>query len=41
MDDIATMTLDTIVAFVIPVFALLMSVPVMWREERLWNFSVL
>jgi hypothetical protein len=44
---IVTMTLDTIVvfdstvAFVIPLIALLTSMPVMWHEEHLWNFSVL
>jgi hypothetical protein len=44
---VATMTLytsvasDIIVSFVIPLVALLTSSPVMWREEHLWNFSVL
>jgi hypothetical protein len=44
---VATMELDvtvafgTIVAFVIPLVALLMSSPVTWHKERLWNFSVL
>jgi hypothetical protein len=32
---------DTIVAFVIPLIALLTSSPVMWRKERLWKFSML
>jgi hypothetical protein len=32
---------DTIVAFVIPLVALLTSSPVMWRKEHLWNFRVL
>jgi hypothetical protein len=47
LDHIATVTLDaivtfdTIVAFVIPFIVLLMSTPVMWHEEHLWNFSVL
>jgi hypothetical protein len=31
---------DTIVAFVIPLVALLTSSPLMWREEHLWNFFV-
>jgi hypothetical protein len=44
---VATMTLDTIyacdtiVAFVIPFVALLTSSPLLFREEDLWNFSVL
>jgi hypothetical protein len=44
---ISTKTSDTIVAFyttvafVIPSVALLTSMSVMWREEHLWNFSVL
>jgi hypothetical protein len=44
---VATMTLDDIVtfntsvAFVIPLVALLMSSPVMWHKDPLWNFSVL
>jgi hypothetical protein len=38
---IATMPTDTIVAFVIPLVAMLTSMLVMWREEHLWNFSVL
>jgi hypothetical protein len=38
---IATMTLDTIVAFVIRMVALLTSTPVMMREEHLWNLCVL
>jgi hypothetical protein len=37
---IATMTLDIVVAFVIT-FIVLLSMPVMWYEEHLWNFSVL
>jgi hypothetical protein len=32
--------IDTIVAFVIPLVAMLTSTPVIWREERLSNFSV-
>jgi hypothetical protein len=32
---------DIIVVFVIPLVALLSSSPVMWREEHLWNISVL
>jgi hypothetical protein len=38
---IATMTFGAIVAFVIPFVALLTSTLVTWREEHLWNFSVL
>jgi hypothetical protein len=44
---VTTMPLDTIaafdavVAFVIPLLALLTSSPVIWRQEHLWNFSVL
>jgi hypothetical protein len=34
-------TLDTIIAFVNPLVALLTSSLVMWREEHFWNFSVL
>jgi hypothetical protein len=34
------MVLDIIVAFVIPLVALLMSSPVMWPEQHLWNFGV-
>jgi hypothetical protein len=47
LGTIAKMTLDTIVAFHtivafdIPLIALLTSSPVMWRKEHLWNFSVL
>jgi hypothetical protein len=32
---------DTIVEFVMPLVALLMSLPMMWFEEHLWNASVL
>jgi hypothetical protein len=32
---------DTIVAFVVPLIALLTLSPVMWRKEGLWNVSVL
>jgi hypothetical protein len=32
---------DTIFAFVILLVALLTSSPVMWRKERLWDFSIL
>jgi hypothetical protein len=39
-DNITRVALDTIVAFVIPLVALLTS-PLMWREEHLWNISVL
>jgi hypothetical protein len=35
------MTLDTIGEFVIPIVSLFASLPMMWREEHLWNFSVL
>jgi hypothetical protein len=41
------MTLDTIVAFdiifafVISLVSLLTALPLMWRKEHLWNFSVL
>jgi hypothetical protein len=44
---IATMALDhiiafdTIVAFFIPLFALLTSSPMMWYKEHLWNISAL
>jgi hypothetical protein len=38
---IEMMTLDTIVAFVILLVALLASTPMGWREEHLWNSSVL
>jgi hypothetical protein len=38
---VATATLDTIVAFVIPSLALLTSSPVMLRKEHLWDSSVL
>jgi hypothetical protein len=31
--------LVTIFGFVIPLVALLTPLPVIWREERLWNFS--
>jgi hypothetical protein len=34
------MTLDTTVAFVIPLVALLTSLPGIWHKEQLWNFSV-
>jgi hypothetical protein len=34
-------TFDTIVAFIIPFVALLTPSPVMWRKEKVWNFSVL
>jgi hypothetical protein len=37
----ATMILETIVAFVIRSVAPLMSLPMIWYEEHLWNFSVL
>jgi hypothetical protein len=37
----ATVTLDGIVAFVIPMVALLTSLPMMCHVEHLWNFSVL
>jgi hypothetical protein len=37
---VATVALDTIVAFVTPLVALL-SLPVIWRKEHLLNFSVL
>jgi hypothetical protein len=45
--NIATMTQDTVVAFdksvafFIPMVTLLMSMPMMWHEEHLWNVSVL
>jgi hypothetical protein len=32
---------DTVVAFVIPLVALLSSAIMMWCEEHLWNLSVL
>jgi hypothetical protein len=35
------MTLDTIAAFDTLLVALLASLPMMWYEEHLWNFSVL
>jgi hypothetical protein len=31
----------TVIAFVIPLIALLTSTPAMWHEEHRWNFSVL
>jgi hypothetical protein len=37
----AIVAVDKIVAFVIPGVALLTSLSVMWREERLYNFTVL
>jgi hypothetical protein len=37
-DNIAT--LNIIVMFVIVLVALLTSMPVIWLEEHLWNFSV-
>jgi hypothetical protein len=37
----ATVAFDTIVAFVIPLVALMKSSPVMLRDEHLWNFSAL
>jgi hypothetical protein len=36
-----TLASDITVAFVTSLFALLMSSPVMWRKEHLWNFRVL
>jgi hypothetical protein len=36
-----TVTLDTIVAFVIHLIALLMLSPVMFHKEHLWNYNVL
>jgi hypothetical protein len=49
---VATMTLDhtvkmitdgfdTVVAFLIPLNALLTSSPIMWCKEHLWNVSIL
>jgi hypothetical protein len=35
------MTPDTVVAFGIPLVALLISSPMMWLEENLWNLKVL
>jgi hypothetical protein len=37
---VVAVTLDTIVAFVIPLVAQLTS-SLMWCKERFWNFSVL
>jgi hypothetical protein len=37
---VAAVTLDNTVAFVDPLVALLTLSSVMWRKERLWNFSV-
>jgi hypothetical protein len=34
-------TTDANVAFGIPLVSMLMSMPMMWCEEHLWNFSVL
>jgi hypothetical protein len=43
--NVATMTLDTIVAFTIVAFVVrlvaLLSSPVMWRKEHIWNGCVL
>jgi hypothetical protein len=36
-----SVTFDNIVAYLIPLVALLTSLIVMWREEHLWNFGVL
>jgi hypothetical protein len=33
-------TFDTIFAFVSPLVVFLTSLPVMWRKEHLWKFSV-
>jgi hypothetical protein len=41
MTLVTTVAFSTIVAFVIPLVALLTSSPMMWREEQFWNFSVL
>jgi hypothetical protein len=38
--DVAAMALDTVAAFVIPFVVLLKPSPVIWRKERLLNFSV-
>jgi hypothetical protein len=38
---VALVILDTIVAFDIPLIALLMSLPMTWHMELLRNFSVL
>jgi hypothetical protein len=38
---VATMTVDTTIAFVIPLVALLTSSPVMWHKENHWNAIVL
>jgi hypothetical protein len=35
------MILDTIAALYIPLIVLLTSLPVMWRKEHLWNYTVL
>jgi uncharacterized membrane protein len=36
-----TVAFNTIVAFVIPLVALLMSLPMMWHKKHLWKFRVL
>jgi hypothetical protein len=36
-----TVAFDTSVTFVIPLVTLLTSSPIMWREEHLWNFTLL
>jgi hypothetical protein len=38
---VATMNFDTSAEFIVLLVALLTSSLVMWREEHLWNFSVL
>jgi hypothetical protein len=41
MPSDSIVSFDTIFAYVIPLVAMLTSTPLMWREERLWDFSVL
>jgi hypothetical protein len=36
-----TVAFDAIVALIVPLLALMTSMPVMWRKEHFWNFSVL
>jgi ABC-type sulfate transport system permease component len=37
---VSTVPFGHIVAFVIPLVELLMSLPVMWRKEHVWNLKV-
>jgi hypothetical protein len=37
----ATAAFNTIIAFVIPLVVMLLSMPLVWQEKHLWNFSIL